>query len=165
MATKKEVKKLNKSVKKKKPITSVKDKKPVTKGSTKVTKRKVDQTKEVETAKEKERIVCAKAKYIPGSARKARLVIDTVRNMNALEAVDRLKFLNKRAALPVRKVIESAIANAYNNFEMEKKDLEIVKAFVDDAPIFKRGRAGSKGRYKKILKRNCHITIYLKEKK
>lgn len=109
--------------------------------------------------KEDNRIVYAYEKYIPISARKARLVIDLIRGQNALDAVSRLKFLRKKAALATKKAIESAIANAVHNFEIDKKRLVIVEAFVDVAPTFKRGRAGSRGRYKKILKRNCHITI------
>lgn len=113
----------------------------------------------------KEQIVYAKARYIPGSARKARLVVDLVRNMNAQDAIDKLTFIHKRASEPIRKVIRSAVSNAVANFEMEEKNLVIIKAYVDEAPVLKRGRAGSRGRYKKILKKNYHITIGIQEER
>lgn len=116
-----------------------------------------------EEAVEEKKIVYAKAKYVKGSAQKARLVIDLVRGKNARESVNRLAFVRKRAAKLVSKVIESAIANAVNNFDMDDENLKIVEAQVNEAPIFKRGRAGSRGRYKKILKRNSHIIIGLQE--
>jgi len=115
--------------------------------------------------KKEDRKVFAKAKYIPGSPRKARLVIDLVRGRMVVEVLAELNYVNKRAARPIKKTIESAVANAVNNFEMDRKNLEIVEAYIDKAPTFKRGRAGSRGRYKKILKRNYHIVIGLKEKK
>jgi large subunit ribosomal protein L22 len=112
----------------------------------------------------KDQIVYARARFVPGSARKARLVVDRIRDMNALNAIDKLMFVNKYSSGPIKKVIQSAVSNAVHNFEMEEKKLVIVKAFIDEAPVLKRGRAGSRGRYKKILKRNCHITIGVQEK-
>lgn len=156
---KKENKKAQKTVKKVK-------RKPKKKAAVKV--READKVKKymkkevVEQKKKdnvKDRVVFAKEKYINMSPRKARLVIDLVRGRNAIKAVNDLFFVRKRAALPIRKAIESAISNAVNNFEMDKKKLVISEAFIDKAPTYKRGRAGSRGRYKKILKRNCHITI------
>jgi len=109
------------------------------------------------------RIVYAHAKYIQISPRKARLVIDLVRDQPAEESLTQLQFVRKKAALLIRKAIKSAVSNAVNNFEMDEKKLVIVKAFIGDAPILKRGRAGSRGRYKKILKRNSHVTIGVQE--
>ena len=106
-----------------------------------------------------QKLIYAKSKYVRMSAQKVRLVVDMVRGQNAVYASEALEFVNKAAALPVRKTIESAIANAVNNENLDKKELVIVEARVDDAPIFKRGRAVSKGRYHKILKRNSHIII------
>ncbi|MBD3280256.1 50S ribosomal protein L22 [Candidatus Dojkabacteria bacterium] len=106
-----------------------------------------------------EKRVYAKSKYVRMAPQKARLVVDMVRGENAVYASEMLDFVNKAAAVPVKKTIESAIANAENNEEMDKKELKIVEARVDDAPIYKRGRAVSKGRYHKILKRNSHIII------
>ena len=103
--------------------------------------------------------IYAKSKYVRMSAQKVRLVVDMVRGEDAIYASEVLEFVNKAAALPVKKTIDSAIANAVNNEGLDKKELKIVEARVDDAPIFKRGRAVSKGRYHKILKRNSHIII------
>lgn len=109
--------------------------------------------------------VYAKTKYVRMSAQKVRLVVDMVRGKNALEALVELKFVNKYAALPVIKTIESAVANAVNNDDADRKSLVIVEAFVNEAPTFKRGRAVSKGRYHKILKRNSHIIIGVSDQK
>ncbi len=103
--------------------------------------------------------VYAKTKYVNMSPQKMRLVIDVIRGMNALEAVEILRYITKAAALPIRKTLASAIANAVNNYELDKYTLKIVEARIDEAPTFKRGRAVSKGRYHKILKRNSHIII------
>lgn len=151
MAKKEDVKK--KKIKKKE---SKKEEKKKVSGSKSTVKKSVE--------KKSPEKVYAKAKYLKSSPRKARLVVDMIRGRRAVDAVQELKFVNKKVALFVKKVIESAIANAENNFEMEKNDLYIVEARVDDAPILKRGRAGSRGRYKKILKRNCHIIVALAEK-
>lgn len=111
-----------------------------------------------------ERVVYARSKYIRSTALKARLVIDMVRGMNALDALARLEFVPKKAAGLVHKTIQSAVSNAVNNFEMDRKGLFIAEAFVDEAPTFKRGRAGSRGRYNPVLKRNCHIIIGVQQK-
>lgn len=120
--------------------------------------------KQHQDKKEEERVVYAKAKYVPGSPRKTRLVVDLVRGRKAEDALTELNYIKKRASGVVKKVIKSAISNAENNFEMDRKNLVIVEAYVDKAPTFKRGRAGSRGRYKKILKRNSSIVIGLVEK-
>lgn len=104
----------------------------------------------------------AKAKYIRISPRKARQVVDLIRKKNVVEAMNILSFTPKKAALIVKKVLGSAIANA---MQMEKKisheDLYIKKAFVDGGPILKRFRARAMGRVARILKRTSHITIVL----
>lgn len=108
-------------------------------------------------------IIKSTAKYVRITPRKARLVTDMVRGMNALDAVTILKFTEKKAALHVRKCLESAIANAENNNSMDKSKLMIVEARVDEAPMLKRGIAVSRGRYHQILKRNSHIVIGLSD--
>jgi large subunit ribosomal protein L22 len=111
-----------------------------------------------------EKEVKAQAKYVKGSPRKARLVVNAVRGLPALQALDVLKYMPKGAAHKVRKVVQSALANATHNDNLAASDLVVSKIMVDSAPMFKRGRAESKGRYRKILKRNSHITVYLAKK-
>jgi len=108
-------------------------------------------------------IVYAKHKYNNRSPRKVRLVVNLVRGKNAVEALDILKFTNKGASKDVYKVLASAIRNAVFNNEMDEKSLIVAEAFVNEAPTYKRGRAVSRGRYHKILKRNCHIIIGVSE--
>jgi large subunit ribosomal protein L22 len=140
--------------------------------SQKIANKVEKKVKRVEIKKKKEktergskekRIVYARSNYIRSSARKARLVADLVRGKMALDAIQELEFVNKKAALFIKKTIESAIANAENNFEIDPKNLIIKEIVIDEAPTYKRMRAGSRGRYKAILKRNCHISVGLTE--
>ena len=100
----------------------------------------------------------------PVSAQKVRLVIDLVRGNNAVDALDTLKFTNKIAAQPVRKLLASAISNAEENFGINRDDLYIHKITADEAPLRKWRRFGARGRFKPILKRSSHVTIVLREK-
>lgn len=107
-------------------------------------------------------IAKAKAKYIRGSARKTRLVIDQVRGQRVGEAVKLLKFSPKRAAHHVAECLNSAIANAQERDSMiDVDDLVISKAVVDEGPTMKRIRPRAMGRAFRILKRFNHITIEL----
>jgi large subunit ribosomal protein L22 len=112
--------------------------------------------------------VKAVAKHIHITPQKARLVVDMVRGMNAEKALDTLRFVPNRSAEPVFKVIQSAIANAEQNYGLEMDDLYISKIFVDDGPRHRLrpygGRFGSRGRFKPIIKRSCHITVILAER-
>ncbi len=107
--------------------------------------------------------VYSKNKYIKSSARKARLIIDLIRGKEALKSVDILKFTNKAAAEDVLKTLNAAIHNATYNKGWDKKKLVVSEAFIDEAPTFKRGMAVARGRYHQILKRNCHLTIGIKQ--
>ncbi len=107
--------------------------------------------------------VRAVAKYVRMSPRKVRLVVDQVRGKAVDDALALLKFMPKAAAKPVAKVIESAVANAEENFGLAREDLYISKIFADGGPIYKRYRAGARGRVKPILKRTSHITVILEE--
>jgi large subunit ribosomal protein L22 len=107
--------------------------------------------------------VRAVARHVRMSPRKVRLVIDQVRGRDALEALTLLKFMPQRAAKPVHKVIASAVANAEENFGMNREDLYIDRIFADGAPIRRWRRFGARGRFKPILKRTSHITVVLKE--
>jgi len=108
--------------------------------------------------------VIAKAKYIRMSPRKVRLVVNLIRNMNAKEAAARLKLLRKEAAIPVKKVIESAIANAEHNFNLKRESLYIKKITADSGPTLKRWQPRAHGRATPIRKRSCHITVVLDER-
>lgn len=107
--------------------------------------------------------VVAKAKHIRISAYKVRLVANQIRGRPVAEALDLLAFSTKKAAVPMRKVLESAIANAENNNGADVDELAIVKIFVDEGRTLKRIRPRAKGRADRILKRSCHITIAVAE--
>ncbi len=107
--------------------------------------------------------VRAKARYVPVSPFKARRVINLVRGKDADEALDMLRFMPHSAARPVYKLIASAIANAEENFGLNREDLYIYRIFADEGPTRKWRRFGARGRFKPILKRSSHITVILRE--
>lgn len=107
----------------------------------------------------KQNTVYAKTKYVKSTPRKTRLVLDLVRGKMVVDALDILEFTSKGSSLDVSKTVKSAMSNAINNKNWDKKKLIISEAFVDEAPTFKRGLAVARGRYHQILKRNSHITI------
>jgi large subunit ribosomal protein L22 len=98
------------------------------------------------------------------SAQKTRLVIDLVRGKPAVEAMTTLKFTNKVAARHVGRLLASAVANAEENFGVNRDDLVVYKITADDAPIRKWRRFGARGRFKPLLRRSSHITVVLREK-
>ena len=106
----------------------------------------------------------AQAKNILISSQKVRLVVNMVRGKDVVEALDILKFVNKRAALPVSKVIASAMSNAEENFGISRNDLYIHKIFADEGPTRKWRRFGARGRFKPWLRRSSHVTVVLREK-
>ena len=103
--------------------------------------------------------VAAKLKGARISAQKARLVADEVRGMSVGEALNLLEFSKKKAAHLVRKLLNSAIANAENNEGADVDELRIATIFVDEGLTMKRMRPRAKGRGDRILKRTCHITV------
>jgi large subunit ribosomal protein L22 len=104
--------------------------------------------------------VAARLKGARISAQKARLVADQVRGKSVEEALSLLEFSNKKAAHIVRKVLNSAIANAENNEGADVDELKVSSIFVDDEGMtMKRLRARAKGRADRIFKRSCHITV------
>ena len=105
----------------------------------------------------------AKARHIPISAQKARLVIDLVRGKDVVEALDVLSFTPNKASLPVTKLLQSAIANAENNFGMNRYDLYIHKIVADEGPTRRWRRFGARGRVKPRLRRSSHISVVLRE--
>ena len=103
--------------------------------------------------------VSATLKYARMSAQKVRLVADQIRDKSVATASNILSFSNKKAAKLLKKLLESAIANAENNNGLDVDLLKISKVFVDQAGGLKRFMPRAKGRGNKIIKRNCHITI------
>ncbi|MDC9729609.1 MAG: 50S ribosomal protein L22 [Methyloprofundus sp.] len=107
--------------------------------------------------------VTAKLSNAPMSAQKARLVANQIRGLEVEEALNVLKFSTKKAAAIMKKVLESAIANAEHNESADIDELKVSTVFVDEAPTLKRFRARAKGRANHILKRTCHITVKVAE--
>ncbi len=103
--------------------------------------------------------VAAKLKGARIAAQKARLVADQIRGKSAEEALEILEFSSKKAAAIVKKVLESAIANAEHNEGADVDDLKVSTIFVDEGMTMKRIMPRAKGRADRILKRSCHITI------
>jgi large subunit ribosomal protein L22 len=103
--------------------------------------------------------VSATLKQIHISPQKARLVADQVRGLPVEKALHVLMFSTKKAAAIVRKVLESAIANAEHNEGADIDELRVSAIYVDEARTLKRFRARAKGRGTRILKRNSHITV------
>jgi large subunit ribosomal protein L22 len=103
--------------------------------------------------------VRAQAKYVRQSPYKVRLVLDLVRGMPVDDARTTLDFTNRRAAPTIRKVLESAVANAEHNFALDADELFISEAFADEGPTLKRWRPRARGRATRINKRTSHITI------
>jgi len=106
----------------------------------------------------------AHLRFLSISAQKVRLVVDLVRGKNATDALEMLRFVNKGVALPVFKLVSSAVANAEENFGVSRDDLYIAKITADEAPTRKWRRFGARGRFKPILRRNSHVTVVLRER-
>lgn len=103
--------------------------------------------------------VAARLKGAQISAQKARLVADQVRGLPVEKALSLLEFSPKKAAHIVKKVLDSAIANAENNEGADVDELRVSRIFVDEGMTLKRLRPRAKGRADRILKRSCHITV------
>ncbi|RLE31498.1 50S ribosomal protein L22 [Candidatus Acetothermia bacterium] len=106
----------------------------------------------------------ARARFVRVSPLKARLVIDEIRGKPVAEAQRILAFSPKKAARIIRKVLDSAIANAEHNFELDPDRLVVVKAFVDEGPRMKRLKPRAFGRADIIRRRLAHITVVVAEK-
>jgi large subunit ribosomal protein L22 len=103
--------------------------------------------------------VAAKLKYARISPQKCRLVADLVRGKPVGQAISTLRYTPKKGAVLVRKVLESAVANAEQNHNADIDALKVDRIEIDAAPMFKRVHARAKGRGNRIVKRNSHITI------
>lgn len=110
------------------------------------------------------RDVEAKARHVPISPQKARLVIDMVRGKDVMDALDILRFTPNKAARSVTKVVNSAIANAENNFGLNRYDLYIHHIVADEGPTRRWRRFGARGRVKPRLRRSSHISVVLRER-
>ena len=106
----------------------------------------------------------AVAKYVRMSPTKLAPLADLVRGKDLKEALTILKFTPGKSAEFVEKVVQSAAANAENNFEMDPEKLYVAEIYVNQGPTMKRWRAGSQGRAGRILKRSSHIGVTLKER-
>ena len=104
------------------------------------------------------------AKTVRIAPRKARLVIDLIRNKSVIEADHILSNLNKEAARIISKVLTSATANAENNLGLDKNNLYVKEAYVNEGQTMKRARMGSRGQVDPIKKRTSHITVVVSEK-
>ncbi len=101
----------------------------------------------------------ARHRHARESAQKVRLVADQIRGLSAIKALDLLTFSNKKAAVLLKKVLASAIANAEHNSGADVDELKVSKVMIDVATSMKRMHARAKGRGSRIIKRTCHICV------
>ena len=119
-----------------------------------------ESTKSTESGKE----VKAFARYIHVSPRKLRLVADLVRKTRVEDALEQLRYSSKKAATPIAKVINSAIANAIHNHNFKKEDLFVKAITIDGGPAYKRMEPRAQGRGFIVRKRTSHINVILESK-
>jgi len=112
--------------------------------------------------------ISAKLKHIQIAPRKVRLVVDAVRGKGAQEALNVLSFMPQKAADPVRDLIQSAVANAEENYGLEADELYISRIYADGGPRRRKGRYGGifagRGRFRPQVRRSSHITVVLAER-
>ncbi len=102
-------------------------------------------------------------RYLRVPPRKARLVLDTVRGKSANDALATLKFIPNQAARYIERILESAVANAVNNYSLDRDVLRLSCAYVDQGPSLKRIQPRAMGRAYRIIKRTSHITVVVSE--
>ena len=107
--------------------------------------------------------VIAKLKNAPLSAQKGRLVAYMIRRHNVFKALDILRFTPKKGAGLILKLLESALANAENNYGLDIDDLQVNTVCVDEATTLKRISPRAKGRANRISKRTCHIILIVSD--
>lgn len=107
--------------------------------------------------------VRAHLRFLRIAPRKVRLVVNLVRGLPVDQAIDQLNVLQKRSALPVLKLLNSAIANAEHNFKLERSNLRIKSIVANEGPRLKRWQPRAFGRAAEILKKMTHITIILED--
>jgi large subunit ribosomal protein L22 len=106
-------------------------------------------------------VVSAKAKYLRSAPRKTRLVMDHIRGRPVAQARAILTHAPRAVSSDISKLLESAVANAENNYELDADELRIERAFVDEGPTIRRYRPRALGRATRINKRTSHMTIEL----
>ena len=106
----------------------------------------------------------AKLSYARVSVQKACFVLDAIRGKDVQTALGIVTYNPRYASSLIKKLLESAVANAENNFDMNPDNLYVATAFVDQGPTLKRIHPRSRGQAFKILKRTSHVTIVVKEK-
>jgi large subunit ribosomal protein L22 len=106
----------------------------------------------------------AQARHVRVTPMKARRVVDLIRGLPAADAQAVLTFAPQAASVPVGKVLDSAIANAANNHNMDPATLVVSQAYVDEGPTLKRFRPRAQGRAYRIRKRTSHITVVVAPK-
>ncbi len=109
--------------------------------------------------------VTAKLNYLGIAPRKIRLLADLIRGKKMEEARNLLDFTLKRGKIPLRKLLDSAVASAKHNYQLDEKNLYISEIKVDEGPKLKRWRARARGRAMEIQKKTSHITLVLEGKK
>jgi large subunit ribosomal protein L22 len=105
--------------------------------------------------------VKAQSRYVRGSARKARVVLEHIRGKSVVQARATLAFVPRSAAREILATLESAAANAENNHDLEPNELRIIEAYADEGPTLKRWQPRARGRAMRIRKRTCHLTLVL----
>lgn len=106
----------------------------------------------------------AKLSHLRMSPRKVKLVSDLICGLDTSQAEAQLKFINKKAAFPLLKLLKSAVANAVNNYKLDKNNLYIKRIIINEGPKLKRYRPRAMGRATEILKRSSNIDMLLAEK-
>lgn len=109
--------------------------------------------------------VRAVARYVRVAPRKARIVVDQIRNKSVDKALETLQFCERAASEPVAKVLRSAVANAENNNGLRANNLYVKLAYVDEGPTLKRFTPRAKGSASRINKRTSHITVVVAPRK
>jgi len=105
----------------------------------------------------------AKARFVRVSPRKVRLVMDEIRGMKVDEALKQLSYSPQKGAAVLKKLIDSAVANATSNSEVDVDALFVKRVFADEGPTWKRFRPRAQGRATRIRKRSSHLTVVLDE--
>ena len=121
--------------------------------------------KAAKRAENRDRRPKAHARYIRISPRKVQVVLNLIRGKSVAEADAILKFTPRSAAPIIAKVLDSAVANAENNQEMNRDSLYVAECFANQGPTLKRFQPVSHGRAHSILKRSSHITVVLDQTK